>query len=75
MWLNDNGGAANMFQDFVVLGIIPGTNFQISFQLWLAAVCAGTAAYFAWENRATLHMELSILRIRLAILTHQLEIK
>jgi|GEM_PF-4091813 len=26
------------FQDFVVLGIIPGTQVQITFQLWLQAL-------------------------------------
>jgi hypothetical protein len=28
------------FQNFIVLGIIPGTDIQINFQLWLLAIAA-----------------------------------
>lgn len=28
---------------FIVLGLVPGTNFQINFFVWLGTVAAGTA--------------------------------
>lgn len=64
-----------MFQDFVVLGIIPGTNFSISFEVWLTAICVGILAHLYRSNQAEVHMTLMIWRIRLAILTRQFEIR
>lgn len=44
-----------MFQNFIVLGIIPGTTIQINFQLWLAVtmVCVAT-----WQLRRLIHSKL-----------------
>jgi hypothetical protein len=39
------------FQNFIVLGIIPGTNIQINFGFWLAAVIA---VVIVWELRRLL---------------------
>lgn len=52
---NSRKGASMVFQNFVVLGIIPGTNIQINFQLWLGLVLS---AYFAWQFRRLLHSKL-----------------
>jgi hypothetical protein len=52
-----------VLQNFIVLGIIPGTNIQINFQLWLAIVLA---AYCTWQFRRLLHSKLLA-----AILLHQ----
>jgi hypothetical protein len=57
------------------LGIIPGTDVQISFTVWLTAILAVLLGYLTWKNRVYLRMQLAITRIRLAIVTHQLEIK
>lgn len=43
------------FQDFIVLGIIPGTNIQINFQTWLILVVGG---YCIWQYRRILHSKL-----------------
>jgi hypothetical protein len=39
------------FQNFIVLGIIPGTNIQINFGFWLTAVIA---VVIVWELRRLL---------------------
>jgi hypothetical protein len=64
-----------MFQDFVVLGIIPGTNFQISFQLWLLGIITAATAYYVLTHKAEVRMNLMILRIRLAIVTRQFDVR
>jgi hypothetical protein len=64
-----------MFQDFIVLGIIPGTNFQISFQQWLTAIVVAALAYFTITHWPTVKMQLMIWRIQLAIATRVLEVK
>ena len=64
-----------MFQDFIVLGIIPGTNLQISFQQWLIAVLLGTLAYYYRTHTAQVHMWLMIWRIRLTIKAGLLEVR
>lgn len=37
-----------MVQDLIVLGIIPGTNIQINFQLWLFGMIV---ALSVWQHR------------------------
>ena len=39
-------------QNFLVLGLIPGTNIQISFTFWLATVLV---LILAWEVRRFVH--------------------
>lgn len=39
-------------QDFIVLGIIPGTNIQINFMVWMVLfVLALGGSYLAWRER------------------------
>jgi hypothetical protein len=44
-----------VFQNFIVLGIIPGTNVQINFGLWLALV---SLAILVWELRRFWHSDM-----------------
>lgn len=44
-----------VFQNFIVLGIIPGTNIQINFQLWLGVVLTFVAT---WQLRRFMHSKL-----------------
>lgn len=64
-----------MFQSLVVLGIIPGTNIQINFELWLFGVIAGLITWYVKTHKEQVTMWLWICRIRLAIATHMLEVK
>ncbi|HWT56090.1 MAG TPA: hypothetical protein VN031_03620 [Candidatus Microsaccharimonas sp.] len=44
-----------VLQNFIVLGIIPGTNIQINFQLWLSVVLLVT---LIWQGRRFIHSKL-----------------
>jgi hypothetical protein len=64
-----------VLQNFVVLGIIPGTNIQISFQLYLFAVLVAISSWYVLTHKEQVRMTLMIWRIRLAIAAHQLEVR
>ena len=40
-------------QNFIVLGLIPGTNLEITFALWLLGGAAIAAMVFAWHLQRT----------------------
>ena len=57
-------------QNLLVLGIVPGTNFQITFAVWLnviLALCSLSLLRYVWQHRAELHRFYVILRIALVI--------
>lgn len=57
-------------QNLLVLGIVPGTNIQITFTVWLNAIailCGLKLLRYAWQHRADLHRLYVILRIALVI--------
>jgi hypothetical protein len=64
-----------MFQSLVVLGIVPGTNIQINFQLWLFGIISGIITWYVKTHKEQVRMTLWIWRIRLAIATHLLEVR
>lgn len=60
------------FQNFVVLGIIPGTNYQISFYGWLLIVLTmlvSVPLYFALRNQV--RVMLAVLNLNAALNTQQ----
>jgi hypothetical protein len=54
--------------DCIVLGEIPGTNIQVSFEMWLMAVTALLAAVLLWRELRTKRVR-SYLLISFASLT------
>ena len=36
-------------QNFIVLGLIPGTSVEISFAAWLITTISGAVAYVTWR--------------------------
>jgi hypothetical protein len=64
-----------ILQNLIVLGIIPGTDVQISFQLWAFAVCTTVVTWYVLTHKAQVQMTLMIWRIRLAIAAHLVEVK
>jgi len=59
-------------QNFIVLGIVPGTNFQLTFDFWLSLaiglVCLPFVVY-VWHRRTALHA--AFIALRLAIFIDQ----
>lgn len=54
-------------QNFIVLGIVPGTNLQITFTFWLfaaAALMALLVARYAWRQRK--HVRVYLVAIQLS---------
>lgn len=57
-------------QNFIVLGLVPGTNFQITFAYWLNVILAIVgllALRSAWRRRTAIHLFLAGLQIALII--------
>jgi len=57
-------------QNLLVLGLVPGTDFQITFMLWLnaiAALCGLVLLRYVWQRREQLHMLSVVVRIALVI--------
>ncbi len=68
-----------MFQNFIVLGIVPGTNFQIDFRLWLQVSLLLLLVTLAFRFRRAIRYYAQFywtaLEIKMAVATHSLELK
>ena len=63
-------------QNFIVLGIIPGTNLQTTFNFWLSvAICTASIPLIAWAWRHRYGVIAYIIALRVAWLIdrHQLQ--
>ena len=57
-------------QNLLVLGLVPGTDFQITFTLWLnaiASLCGLLLMWYAWQHRVQLYTLVVVVRIALVI--------
>jgi hypothetical protein len=63
-------------QSFIVLGIIPGTNFQLNFSFWISVgitlLCLPILRAL-WRKRASLYFIVAAVRISWVIDQYQLQ--
>jgi len=64
-------------QNFIVLGIIPGTNFEATFNFWLSLAILLASLPFvrsAWRQRSKLHVYIVALRLARFIDQYQFQV-
>lgn len=59
-------------QNFLVLGYVPGTDFQINFTMWLSAIMLGTLVWVALHEKHTIRAVILAWYVARLIKHHQL---
>lgn len=57
-------------QDLIVLGLVPGTDFQITFTMWIYGIMSLFSLSwlrYAWQHRRQLELQLAALHIAFVI--------